>query len=95
MRTRDIPPVKLSKQMLEPVPNKTPGWRSWMERYSLFDSTQPEDANYLRYQKLSRVKLGTVPEAEWGPYLRDLVALEPALIFGDTIGYAGEYPFRL
>ena len=24
MHTRDIPPVKLSKQMLEPVPNKTP-----------------------------------------------------------------------
>ena len=49
----------------------------------------------MRYQKLSRVKLGTVPEADWGPYLRDLVALEPALVFGDAIGYAGEYPFRL
>ena len=84
MHMMDIPPVKLSKQMLEPVPNKTPGRRSWMERYSLFVPTQPEDAKYLHYQKLSRVKLGTVPEAEWGPYLRDLVVLEPTLVFGDA-----------
>ena len=36
-----------------------------------------------------------VPERERGPFLRDLVALEPALVFGDAIGYAGDYPFHL
>ena len=36
-----------------------------------------------------------MPEGERGPFLRDLVVLEPALVFGDAIGYAGDYPFHL
>ena len=54
-----------------------------------------EEAAYLRYRKLSGVQFGVVPESERGPFLRDLVALEPALVFGDAIGYAGDHPFHL
>ena len=36
-----------------------------------------------------------MPQVEWGRYLCDLVVLELALVFGDAIGYAGEYPFHL
>ena len=34
-----------------------------------------------------------VPEAKWAPYFRDLVAFDPSLVFGDSIGYVSNYPF--
>ena len=69
---------------------KSEGWSEWLEKYQLYDAQLSEDANYLRYQKLSKVKLPMVPEDEWGPYLRDLVPLEPALVFGDAFGLASQ-----
>ena len=40
-----------------------------------------------------KVTFPEVPEAKWGPYFRDLVALEPSLVFRDSIGYISNYPF--
>ena len=52
-----------------------------------------EDGAYLCYRELSKVTFPKVPETEWAPYYRDLVALEPSLVFGDLIEYVSDYSF--
>ena len=52
-----------------------------------------EDKTYLCCRKLLKGTFPEVLEAEWGPYFRDLVALEPSLVLRDLIGYVCNYPF--
>ena len=81
--------------MKQTVTQKDAEWVEWLERYGLHDVVIGEDANYLKYLKLSKMTFPVVPREDWGPYLQNLVALEPGLVFQDIIGLAGNTPFTL
>ena len=95
MYTRDILLVHMSERMSRLIKNKEKGWQQWLKCYELQDPTLGEDIAYMQFQKLSKVYLGVVMEDERGPYLQDLMALEPVLVFGEAIGYTVDCPFKL
>ena len=94
--TRTLPPVKWGNTLRDALEGEwEEGWEEWLHRYELYDATLSRDALYIRYLRLSPVTFGVVPRSEWGPFLRDLVVMEPSLVWGEVIGCAEKFPFRL
>ena len=70
-----------------------PEWREWLHQYDLWEGTD-EDAMYLRYMKLSRLKFPVVPHEHWKWFYHDLFPLEHGLVFGNAIGRADRFAYR-
>lgn len=85
--------IKVGQQMRDCGREKVEGWQEWLCRYNLWDEVIGEEGLYLRYMKFHKVKFSEVSEDKWHIYFRDLLQFEPALVFGDAIGYCPEFPF--
>ena len=80
-------------QLPDKALGREPEWREWLHQYDLWEGTD-EEAMYLRYMKLSRLKFPVVPHEHWKRFYHDLLPLEHGLVFGNAIGRADRFAYR-
>ena len=63
------------------------GWESWLYEQHMWDPTKSFQALYIHYRKFSGITFDAIPRAEWWRFYWDLLPMEDAFTYGETIGH--------